>query len=185
MRAKIGVQIYDYVDRGIEVLARMFEKRRQRYRAMGYAISSLGEAPQLALSYRPAAPGLARRAPRASDEEVSAVEPLPVPITELDAMIDDVLEGAFNPTEQAIAFLELLDDQLDLPMTARVGRSVVDVASLSLSDHDAIVATCVTATGRRRRIPLPRLIPARGRPLGWEWVDAHNRWVASSRDKKV
>ncbi len=34
--AKTDVLIYDYVDRGIPMLLRMFEKRRRTYRAMGY-----------------------------------------------------------------------------------------------------------------------------------------------------
>ena len=35
--AKTEVRIIDYVDRGIPMLARMFEKRMRGYRAMGYA----------------------------------------------------------------------------------------------------------------------------------------------------
>ncbi len=35
---KLNVHVYDYVDRAIPVLARMFEKRLRGYRAMGYQI---------------------------------------------------------------------------------------------------------------------------------------------------
>ncbi len=35
---KIEVQIYDYVDTGVPMLARMFEKRARGYRAMGYEV---------------------------------------------------------------------------------------------------------------------------------------------------
>jgi superfamily II DNA or RNA helicase len=40
--AKTGVRIYDYVDRDVPMLLRMFEKRLTTYRAIGYA---RGEAP--------------------------------------------------------------------------------------------------------------------------------------------
>ena len=40
--AKKEVRIFDYVDRGVPMLERMFEKRLRRYRALGYA---RGEAP--------------------------------------------------------------------------------------------------------------------------------------------
>jgi superfamily II DNA or RNA helicase len=39
---KTAVQIFDYVDRNVPVLLRMFEKRLRTYRAIGYA---RGEAP--------------------------------------------------------------------------------------------------------------------------------------------
>jgi len=38
---KTEVRIYDYVDREIPMLHRMFEKRRRGYRAIGYARNSL------------------------------------------------------------------------------------------------------------------------------------------------
>ena len=38
-QGKEEVRVYDYVDRAVPVLARMFEKRRQGYRSMGYRIA--------------------------------------------------------------------------------------------------------------------------------------------------
>ena len=35
---KTDVRIYDYVDRNVPMLARMFEKRLKGYRAMGYRV---------------------------------------------------------------------------------------------------------------------------------------------------
>ena len=37
---KADVIIYDYVDHGVPVLARMHQKRLAGYRAMGYAVAS-------------------------------------------------------------------------------------------------------------------------------------------------
>ena len=37
---KTEVRIYDYVDREVPMLARMFEKRARGYRAIGYARGS-------------------------------------------------------------------------------------------------------------------------------------------------
>jgi len=40
---KADVRIYDYVDGGVPMLARMFEKRRRGYRAMGYELAASPE----------------------------------------------------------------------------------------------------------------------------------------------
>ena len=37
---KREVRIYDYVDAGVPILARMYEKRRKGYLAMGYKVQS-------------------------------------------------------------------------------------------------------------------------------------------------
>ena len=39
---KKEVRIYDYVDDQVEMLQRMYEKRKSGYRAMGYLISDNG-----------------------------------------------------------------------------------------------------------------------------------------------
>lgn len=40
---KSEVRIYDYVDRKVPMLARMFDRRMKGYRAMGYSLGSMGE----------------------------------------------------------------------------------------------------------------------------------------------
>jgi len=121
--------------------------------------------------YAPAHP---QGPPAASDDNASA-EPLPA--AELDAMIDDVLVASFTRQDQAIAFFEVLNDELELPFSASAGRTTVSVESLSVSRHGQVIAHCSTETGRRRRIPLARLVPRMPAPLGWEWAEAHRRWV--------
>ena len=39
---KTEVHIYDYMDRNVPMLARMFEKRLRGYRAMGYSTEEVG-----------------------------------------------------------------------------------------------------------------------------------------------
>jgi hypothetical protein len=96
---------------------------------------------------------------------------------ELDSMIDDVLVASFAPQEQAVAFLDMLDDQLQLPFEARAGKATVTVENLSVDDRARVVAHCSTSQGRRRRIPLTKLTPMRAPPLGWEWAAAYARWA--------
>jgi superfamily II DNA or RNA helicase len=55
-QGKSEVRIYDYVDREVPMLARMFEKRLKGYRAMGYDAV-------VPLTGRPGAPGSASRSP--------------------------------------------------------------------------------------------------------------------------
>jgi hypothetical protein len=38
---KIGDEVYDYVDLGIPMLARMFDKRMRGYKALGYSMYSM------------------------------------------------------------------------------------------------------------------------------------------------
>lgn len=47
-RGKLEVRIFDYVDREVPVLARMFEKRKRGYRAMGYEVDHSNPSPRLA-----------------------------------------------------------------------------------------------------------------------------------------
>lgn len=42
-RSKDEVRIYDYVDRDVLMLARMFERRQKEYRAMGYTVTTVSE----------------------------------------------------------------------------------------------------------------------------------------------
>jgi len=46
-RGKLEVRIFDYVDREVPVLARMFEKRKRGYRAMGYELDHSESSPRL------------------------------------------------------------------------------------------------------------------------------------------
>lgn len=41
LQGKTAVRIYDYVDRDVPMLARMFKKRLKGYRAMGYRIAEV------------------------------------------------------------------------------------------------------------------------------------------------
>ena len=43
--SKNVVEVYDYVDSSIPMLARMFDKRLRGYKALGYAIHSGDDAP--------------------------------------------------------------------------------------------------------------------------------------------
>ena len=179
--AKRDVQIIDYVDSNIPVLARMFEKRRRGYKSMGYTFREHAElhgAPTQ-LSLRPRSLNLAPPPPRTSTLLPNdSVSPASVPVSELDAMIDDVLVCAFTKPDQAVAFLEMLGDQLELPFRATVGKTPVSVEALSVNEHAQVIAHCSTGAARKRHVLFTRLIPSAA-PIGWEWAEAHNRWAAS------
>jgi superfamily II DNA or RNA helicase len=177
---KSDVRIFDYVDTQVSHLARMFEKRRAGYRAMGYAegnfsgTQSAGASTQLALDYR------RRRtthgdSPAATEDGFSAP-----PAAELDAMIEDITVESFTRHEQALAFLEVIERQLVLPFNAIARGTEVLVERVAVTERGGLIAICASAA-QPKRIPLAKIMPSPGTPLGWEWVHAYARWARSGR----
>ena len=176
--AKRDVQVIDYVDSRIPMLSRMFEKRRRGYKSMGYIIdnNSASHRPlQLDLHYRPRSAIRNQKTPPAPFPNGEFDLPV-IPEHELDMMIDDVLIGAFTSDEQAVAFLEVLCNELELPFLATPGTTSLHVHTLAVDDHARVIASCTSVAGGTRRIPLSKLECLRTPPLGWEWAEAYKRW---------
>ena len=125
----------------------------------------------------PAAPARAVR-PGTSNRTAGKRKPTrvwPPSPRRLDALIEEATVDAYGESEQATAFLTMVEEHLALPFDATVlGESVV-VEKIDLSDTDELVAICRRG-GKRQKLRLLDLELPVPRPQGAEWIAAYRRW---------
>ena len=93
----------------------------------------------------------------------------------LDALIEEATVDAYGESEQATAFLTMLEEHLALPFGATVLGEAVVVEKIDLSDADELIAIC-RRRGKRQKVRLVDLELPVPRPKGAEWVAAYRRW---------
>ena len=81
---------------------------------------------------------------------------------------------AYGESEQATAFLTMLEEHLALPFGATVLGEAVVVEKIDLSDADELIAMC-RRRGKRQKVRLLDLELPVPRPKGAEWVAAYHR----------
>ena len=94
----------------------------------------------------------------------------------LDALIEEATVDAYGESEQATAFLTVLEEYLALPCGATVLGEAVIVEKIDLSGADELIAVC-RRRGKRQKVRLLDLELAVPRPKGAEWVAAYHRWA--------
>ncbi len=94
----------------------------------------------------------------------------------LDALIEEATVDAYGESEQATAFLTMLEEHLALPFGATVLGEAVVVEKIDLSDADELIAMC-RRRGKRQKVRLLDLELPVPRPKGAEWVAAYHRWA--------
>jgi hypothetical protein len=93
----------------------------------------------------------------------------------LDALIEEATVDAYGESEQATAFLTVLEEHLALPFSATVLGEAVVVETIDLSGADELIAIC-RRRGKRQKVRLLDLELPVPRPKGAEWVAAYHRW---------
>ena len=93
----------------------------------------------------------------------------------LDALIEEATVDAYGESEQATAFLTMLEEHLALPFGATVLGEAVVVEKIDLNDADELVAICRRG-GKRQKLRLLDLELPVSRPKGAEWIAAYRRW---------
>jgi hypothetical protein len=93
----------------------------------------------------------------------------------LDALIEEATVDAYGESEQATAFLTVLEEFLALPFGATVLGDAVVVEKIDLSEADELIAVC-RRRGKRQKVRLLDLQLPVPRPKGAEWVAAYHRW---------
>jgi hypothetical protein len=93
----------------------------------------------------------------------------------LEALIEEATMDAYGESEQATAFLTVLEEHLALPFAATVLGEVVVVEKIDLSGADELIAMC-RRRGKRQKVRLVDLELPVPRPKGAEWVAAYHRW---------
>jgi hypothetical protein len=94
----------------------------------------------------------------------------------LDALIEEATVDAYGESEQATAFLTMLEEHLALPCGATVLGEAVVVVKIDLSGADELIAIC-RRRGKRQKVRLLDLELPVPRPKGAEWVAAYQRWA--------
>jgi hypothetical protein len=94
----------------------------------------------------------------------------------LDALIEEVTVDAYGESEQATAFLTVLEECLALPFGATVLGEAVVLEKIDLSEADELIAVC-RRRGKRQKVRLLDLQLPVPRPEGAEWVAAYQRWA--------
>ncbi len=93
----------------------------------------------------------------------------------LEALIEEATVDAYGESEQATAFLTVLEEHLALPFGATVLGETVVVEKIDLSGADELIAIC-RRRGKRQKVRLLDLELPVPRPKGAEWVAAYHRW---------
>jgi len=93
----------------------------------------------------------------------------------LDALIEEATVDAHGESEQATAFLTVLEEHLALPFGATVLGEAVVVEKIDLSGADELIAVC-RRRGKRQKVRLLDLELPVPQPKGAEWVAAYHRW---------
>ena len=81
---------------------------------------------------------------------------------------------AYGESEQATAFLTVLDEYLALPCGATVLGEAVVVEKIELGGAEELIAMC-RRRGKRQKVRLLDLELPVPRPKGAEWVAAYHR----------
>jgi hypothetical protein len=93
----------------------------------------------------------------------------------LDALIEEATMDAYGESEQATAFLTVLEEHLAFPFGATVLGEAVVVEKIDLSGADELIAICRRG-GKREKVRLLDLELPVCRPNGAEWIAAYRRW---------
>ena len=93
----------------------------------------------------------------------------------LDALIEEATVDASGESEQARAFLTVLEEYLALPFGATVAGEAVIVEKIDLRGADELIAIC-RRRGKREKVRLLDVELPAPRPNGAEWVAAYHRW---------
>jgi hypothetical protein len=93
----------------------------------------------------------------------------------LDALIEEATTDAYGESEQATAFLTVLEEHLAFPFGATVLGEAVVVEKIDLSGADELIAICRRGEKRQKVRLLDLELPV-SRPNGAEWIAAYRRW---------
>jgi len=93
----------------------------------------------------------------------------------LDQLIEEATVDAYDESEQATGFFNMIEENLALPFTTNVLGQEVTVAKVDITNRDQIVAVCSHGKATQAvpilDLPMPSPLPA-----GAEWIEAYRRW---------
>jgi hypothetical protein len=90
-------------------------------------------------------------------------------------LIEEATVDAYGESEEATAFLTVLEEYLALPFGATVAGEAVIAEKIDLRGADELIAFC-RRRGKREKVRLLDLELPVPWPKGAEWVAAYHRW---------
>lgn len=94
----------------------------------------------------------------------------------LEELVEKATVDAYGDEEQVIGLFTSIEENLELPFTAKILGFEVIVESVAIDRRDQIVAICRRGSDRLPLSILDLPIPDPP-PAGWEWVEAYRHWV--------
>lgn len=93
----------------------------------------------------------------------------------LDRLIEEATVDAYDESEQAVGFFNMIEENLALPFMTNVLGQEVTVARVDITRRDQIVAVCLRGKATQP-IPILDLPMPSPPPPGAEWIEAYRRW---------
>ncbi len=108
------------------------------------------------------------------------VRPRKLSKARLEALAEEATVDAHDESEQAMGWLTMFEEHLDLPFDTEVLGVDVTAEDVDLTDGDDIVVVCRRGKERQslRILDLPLPSPP---PPGWEWIEAYRHWARGWR----
>ena len=92
----------------------------------------------------------------------------------LDHLIEEATVDAYDESEQAVGFFNMIDENLALPFMTNVLGLEVTVVKVDITLRDQIVAVCSRGQATQP-IPILDLPMPSPPPPGAEWIEAYRR----------
>jgi hypothetical protein len=90
-------------------------------------------------------------------------------------MIEEATVDAYDESEQAIGWLAMFENHLDLPFDTDVLGVRVTVEKIDLRDDNRIVAVCRRGK-QKQSIAITELPLPTPKPAGADWIEAYSHW---------
>ena len=93
----------------------------------------------------------------------------------LEALVAEATVDAYDESEQAVAFLTMIDEHLAIPFSTTILGVEVTVEKVDVTEGNEVVAVCRRAR-TRQRVPILDLPLPAPPPAGAEWIEAYRYW---------
>jgi superfamily II DNA or RNA helicase len=182
---KVDVRVFDYVDRDVPMMARMFAKRLRGYRAIGYTegdfpsvqVADLGvDAAQGAWPIDSPFHGTRLEPPPDGNNNSATGESSSRNEIDLEEMVKEATIDCYGEAEQATGLFMMMQDSLAVPFETSVNGATLTVERLDLGAGDQILAIC-TRNAARCTLPIADVPLPSPPPIGGEWIEAYRYWL--------
>lgn len=98
----------------------------------------------------------------------------------LDKLIDDAMVDSYGDDEQRYAMIVSVEEHVECPFQAKVMGEPVTVIAWQEPEHGYGLKAVCRYKGGEHLVDLTTLEFVRPHPEGYEWIEAYDRWRATS-----